>query len=64
MAAQAGGNKGQPFTGRLTLRSFWNDFKMRPADFLGRVAPTPLLLWVMSTEDVVCGPLGGDAGRV
>jgi uncharacterized protein len=53
MAAQ-GGNV--PFTGQLTLSSFWNDFNTRPADCFDNIAPTPLL-WIMATDDVVCGPL-------
>ena len=44
------------FTGKATLRSFWNDFNCRPMDFLDRINPTPLL-WIMASQDVVCGPL-------
>ena len=52
--AEQGNNT--PFTGRLTLSSFWNDFNCRPSDFFDRIAPTPVL-WIMATQDVVCGPL-------
>lgn len=48
---------GKPsFTGKLTLSSFWDDFNTRPLDYFDKIAPAPLL-WVMATEDVVCGPL-------
>ena len=51
--ARQGGNV--PFTGRLTLASFWKDFNTRPSDYFGAIkAP---VLWVMATNDVVCGPL-------
>jgi uncharacterized protein len=51
--AEQGGNKS--FTGRLTLASIWEDYKTRPADFFPAIkAP---VLWVMATNDVVCGPL-------
>ena len=53
--AEQGGNK-TPFTGKLTLSSFWSDFNCRPLDFFDRIAPTPVL-WTMATKDVVCGPL-------
>ena len=49
--AEQGGN----FSGRLTLASFWEDFHTRPCDFFGAI--TAPILWVMATEDVVCGPL-------
>jgi hypothetical protein len=51
--AEQGGN--MSFTGRLTLASFWEDFKTRSSDYFGAVT-TPVL-WVMATDDVVCGPL-------
>lgn len=51
--AEQGGNSA--FTGRLTLASFWEDYNTRPADFFSSI--TAPVLWVMATEDVVCGPL-------
>jgi len=52
MAKQGGKDS---FDGRLTLASFWEDFNTRPlAFFTGIMAP---VLWIMATEDVVCGPL-------
>jgi uncharacterized protein len=53
MAVQGGNSS---FTGRLTLSSFWSDFNCNPSEFFDRIAPTPLL-WIMATDDVVCGPL-------
>ncbi|KAH8901564.1 alpha/beta-hydrolase [Thozetella sp. PMI_491] len=51
--ADQGGNKS--FTGRVTLASIWEDYKTRPAAFFHAIkAP---VLWVMATDDVVCGPL-------
>ncbi|ETS78554.1 hypothetical protein PFICI_10616 [Pestalotiopsis fici W106-1] len=51
--AKQGGNTS--FTGRLTLASFWEDFNTRPTDWFAAIqAP---VLWVMATNDVVCGPL-------
>ena len=44
------------FSGRLTLQSFWKDFNCRPMDVFDRIAPTPVL-WIMASNDVVCGPL-------
>jgi uncharacterized protein len=44
------------FTGRLTISSFWSDFNTRPMDVFDLIAPTPIL-WVMCTNDVVCGSL-------
>lgn len=52
--SEQGGNK--PFTGHLTLSSFWSDFNCRPMDIFDRIAPTPIL-WIMATQDIVCGPL-------
>jgi uncharacterized protein len=51
--AEQGGNTS--FTGRLTLGSFWEDYNTRPMDYLGGI--TAPLLWIMATDDVVCGPL-------
>ena len=51
--AQQGGN--ESFTGHLTLASFWSDFNTRPSDYFSSIT-TPLL-WVMATDDAVCGPL-------
>lgn len=43
------------FDGTLTKSSFWSDFNTRPTNFFDKItAPT---LWIMATEDVVCGPL-------
>jgi hypothetical protein len=51
--AEQGGN--MSFNGHLTLASFWEDFNTRPSDFFSGIkAP---LLWVMATNDAVCGPL-------
>lgn len=51
--AEQGGNTS--FSGHLTLASFWSDYNTRPLDFFdGITAP---VLWVMASEDVVCGPL-------
>jgi hypothetical protein len=51
--ARQGGN--DTFDGRLTLSSFWSDFHTRPTDYFDKI--TGPVLWVMATEDVVCGPL-------
>lgn len=51
--AEQGGNTA--FTGRLTLASFWEDFNTRPTDWFAAIrAP---VLWVLATNDIVCGPL-------
>ena len=47
---------GSIFNGNVTLEGFWNDFHTRPMDYFDRISPVPLL-WVMATQDVVCGPL-------
>ena len=51
--AEQGGNMN--FSGELTLASFWEDFHTHPSDSFGAI--TAPVLWVMATEDVVCGPL-------
>ena len=52
--AKLGGN--ETFTGHVSLKGFWNDFNCRPVDFLAKIARTPVL-WIMATNDIVCGPL-------
>ena len=52
MAAQGGNDT---FDGHLTLASFWEDFNTRPTDFFDKISAS--VLWIMATEDVVCGPL-------
>jgi uncharacterized protein len=44
------------FDGQVTLRGFWNDFTCRPRDYLIKIEKTPVL-WMMATDDIVCGPL-------
>lgn len=51
--AEQGGNT--HFTGELTLMSIWEDFATNPTVFFPMLT-TPLL-WVMASDDVVCGPL-------
>lgn len=43
------------FTGQLTVLSFWSDFNTRPLDYFDRLECA--VLWMMATDDVVCGPL-------
>lgn len=52
--AEQGGNKA--FSGDLTLKGIWDDFTTNPSSFFPMITPTPVL-WVMATDDVVCGPL-------
>jgi hypothetical protein len=43
------------FDGSVTLESFWSDFNTRPSDSFDSISCP--VLWVMATEDIVCGPL-------
>jgi uncharacterized protein len=52
--AERGGNRN--FTGELTLKSIWEDFATTPTAFFPFIVQTPLL-WIMASEDEVCGPL-------
>ncbi|KAH8649862.1 Alpha/Beta hydrolase protein [Xylariales sp. PMI_506] len=52
MAVAAGNTS---FTGRLTLAGIRDNFNTRPSDFFHAI--TAPVLWVMATNDVVCGPL-------
>jgi pimeloyl-ACP methyl ester carboxylesterase len=51
--AEQGGNNS--FTWCLSVRSFWDDFNTRPTDSFNAIKVP--LLWVMATNDMVCGPL-------
>jgi uncharacterized protein len=51
------GSNSHPFTGKVTLSSFWSDFNTRPMDYFRRIPDSTPVLWIMATEDVVCGPL-------
>jgi len=50
------GPAGTPWENRITLQSFYHIARVEPRDFIGRIAPRPLL-YLAAEVDLISGPL-------